>query len=211
MHVRTRKKYQLFFTCNYFFDDTQISKRVSCKYPHAAILELGQFLRCEWYLRNFCRGREITNNTWLWGTELDYNSQSAGGPIGLYDLPHGLRIYGFRPIWLSLIVEALATRARFLAPSVCCAVVNAPSATTLQMFRIASAALWPSSNSYSESSRMLHVHLPSCHSSDFLSVLIQSADSCTSDYIIFLTWNSSYSSRIFTNFFSNFTIFSLRF
>ena len=50
-------------------------------------------------------------------SELTWYSPRTTHKINLYDLEHSLGIYGFRPTWLCLIVELLATAAKFLQPS----------------------------------------------------------------------------------------------
>ena len=67
---------------------------------------------------------KVTNHIWLWDTKLAWYSQSVTCWICFYDLKHVLRIHCFRLTWLCLIVEFLATWAKFLQLSAYCTLVN---------------------------------------------------------------------------------------
>ena len=67
--------------------------------------------------------------------------------ICLHGLVHGLRIDGFRPTWLFLIVELLTTRPKFLKQSNNCSDQIVPQLLTPKFFLAASMVLWAHLNS----------------------------------------------------------------
>ena len=67
---------------------------------------------------------KVTNNTELWEAELAWYSPNATLWIWFYSLEHRLGIHSYRSTWSSLIVEVLATWAKFLKPSGYSTVIN---------------------------------------------------------------------------------------
>ena len=63
-------------------------------------------------------------HTRLWEAKIVWYALCASRWICLYGLENGLGIHSFRPTWSGLIVELLATRAKFLQPSGPCTVIN---------------------------------------------------------------------------------------
>ena len=67
---------------------------------------------------------KVTADSGLWNAVLAWYSPSDSHWICPDGFEHGLGIHGFRTTCHSLIVKVLATRAKFLEPSVYCTLIN---------------------------------------------------------------------------------------
>ena len=70
---------------------------------------------------------QVTNHTELWDDELTWYSPSITLRISLYNLEHGIGIYGFWSTWHWLITKVLAIRVKHLQQSGCCTGINCPT------------------------------------------------------------------------------------
>ena len=75
-------------------------------------------------LNSFAEVVKVTNHIELRDVELAWYSPSSTHWICLYGLEYDLEIHTFRPIWLYLFIEVLATQSKFLEPSGYCTVIN---------------------------------------------------------------------------------------
>ena len=75
-------------------------------------------------LAAFAKVVKRTKFTGLWDAELSSYSPIATPWIRLYDLEHCLGIHAFGPTRPCLIVEVIATQAKFLQSSCYCTVIN---------------------------------------------------------------------------------------
>ena len=60
------------------------------------------------------RSMKVTNDSGLWDVKLTWYSPSATRRICIYGSEYGFEVYGFKPIWPSLIIEVHANQAKFL-------------------------------------------------------------------------------------------------
>ena len=74
-----------------------------------------------WSTGCFCQGGQVAEHKGLRDAELAWYSSSVTCCICLYGLNQNLGIHVFRPSWPYLIVEVLATRAKFIDLSSYCA------------------------------------------------------------------------------------------
>ena len=89
---------------------------------------------------------EVVNYTRLWDVELTWYSLWATHQICPQGLEHSLRIHNFRPTWPCLIAEVLITQAKFVKPSVYCALINCIFTFCAKcFFFVTSTVSWPSS------------------------------------------------------------------
>ena len=76
----------------------------------------------------------MTNYTGLCDAWFTWYSPSAAHQICLCSLEHDLGIHALRPIWLWLIIEVFATRAKFLHSSASCIKINCVNLTSKECF-----------------------------------------------------------------------------